>query len=89
MALNQLNYVLYYNMNTKLLWIFSVKLISPCQVVRRFTKEWLEKMSPPFGAISSGILLVIIYTTFCDTFSRADSQFSGSAVIRIAIIGTV
>lgn len=67
---------------------YSVKLIFPCQVVRRFTKEWLEKMSLPFGAISSGILLVIIYSTFCDTFSRADSQFSGSAVIRITIIGT-
>ena len=56
--------------------------------MRSFTKEWLERKSPPFGAISSGILLVIIYTTFCDTFSKADSQFSGSAVVRVAIIGT-
>ena len=35
----------------------------------------------------SGILLLIIYTTFCDTFSKADSQFSVSAVLRVAIIG--
>jgi sodium/bile acid cotransporter 7 len=58
------------------------------QVVRRFTKEWLERKTLPFGAISSGILLTIIYTTFCDTFSKADGQFSGSAVLRVAIIGT-
>jgi sodium/bile acid cotransporter 7 len=56
------------------------------QVVRRFTKEWLERKTLPFGAISSGILLTIIYTTFCDTFSKADGQFSGSAVLRVAII---
>ena len=56
--------------------------------MRRFTKEWLERNTPPFGAISSGILLTIIYTTFCDTFSKADGQFSGSAVLTVAIIGT-
>ena len=38
------------------------------QLVRGFIKEWLEQKSPPFGAISSCILLLIIYATFCDTF---------------------
>ena len=32
-------------------------------------KKKLEEINPPFGTISSCILLLIIYTTFCDTFS--------------------
>ena len=38
------------------------------QVVRKFVKTTLEEWNPPFGTISSVILLLIIYTTFCDTF---------------------
>ena len=38
------------------------------QIVRKFVKEWLEAKKPPFGQIGSFMLLMIIYTTFCDTF---------------------
>lgn len=39
------------------------------QVARQFIKEWMQKTKPPFGTIGSCMLLLIIYTTFCDTFS--------------------
>jgi len=38
------------------------------QFLRRFVKDWLEAKKPPFGQIGSFMLLMIIYTTFCDTF---------------------
>lgn len=43
------------------------------QVLRRNdnVRNWLETTQPPFGQIGSGILLMIIYTTFCDTFGSA------------------
>ncbi|XP_021500984.1 sodium/bile acid cotransporter 7 isoform X2 [Meriones unguiculatus] len=40
------------------------------QIVRRHIKDWLERRKPPFGVVSSSVLLMIIYTTFCDTFSN-------------------
>ncbi|XP_051025244.1 sodium/bile acid cotransporter 7 isoform X3 [Acomys russatus] len=40
------------------------------QIIRRYIKDWLERKKPPFGAVSSSVLLMIIYTTFCDTFSN-------------------
>ncbi|EDV24457.1 uncharacterized protein TRIADDRAFT_25902 [Trichoplax adhaerens] len=39
------------------------------QIVRMYVKNWLETTKPPIGTIGSCILLIIIYTTFCDTFS--------------------
>lgn len=40
------------------------------QIVRRHVKDWLERRKPPFGVVSSSVLLMVIYTTFCDTFSN-------------------
>ncbi|XP_022079555.1 sodium/bile acid cotransporter 7-B-like [Acanthaster planci] len=40
------------------------------QVLRRFIKEWLERTKPPFGTLGKAVLLLIIYSTFCDTFSN-------------------
>ena len=39
------------------------------QVTRHFIKGWMQQNKPPFGTIGSCMLLLIIYTTFCDTFS--------------------
>ena len=39
------------------------------QITRQFIKDWMQKTKPPFGTIGSCMLLLIIYTTFCDTFS--------------------
>ena len=49
----------------------SVTVVIPLicgQILRQFVKEWLEVRKPPFGEMSSFMLLMIIYTTFCDTF---------------------
>ncbi|KAG7232571.1 hypothetical protein INR49_008384 [Caranx melampygus] len=34
------------------------------QVCRSFLREFLERKKPPFGTVSSAVLLMIIYTTF-------------------------
>lgn len=57
------------------------------QIVRYFVKEWLEKKSPPFGTIGSCILLLIIYTTFCDTFASPQPPVSVMSLINVIIVG--
>ncbi|EPY79074.1 hypothetical protein CB1_000961023 [Camelus ferus] len=56
------------------------------QVVRRYIKDWLERKKPPFGAISSSVLLMIIYTTFCDTFSNPNIDLDKFSLILILFI---
>ncbi|XP_005386720.1 PREDICTED: sodium/bile acid cotransporter 7 isoform X1 [Chinchilla lanigera] len=56
------------------------------QIVRRYIKEWLERKKPPFGAISSSVLLMIIYTTFCDTFSNPHFDLDKFSLILILFI---
>ncbi|XP_029090800.1 sodium/bile acid cotransporter 7 isoform X2 [Monodon monoceros] len=55
-------------------------------IVRRYIKDWLERKKPPFGAVSSSVLLVIIYTTFCDTFSNPDIDLDRFSLILILFI---
>lgn len=40
------------------------------QFSRRYIRGWLDSRKPPLGHIGSFMLLMIIYTTFCDTFSN-------------------
>ncbi|KAM4674377.1 sodium/bile acid cotransporter 7 isoform 1-T1 [Amazona ochrocephala] len=56
------------------------------QVVRRYIKDWLERKKPPFGAISSCVLLMIIYTTFCDTFANPNIDLDKFSLIIIVLI---
>jgi sodium/bile acid cotransporter 7 len=56
------------------------------QVVRYFIKSYLEAMKIPFSQISSGILLLIIYTTFCDTFLHADISISPSSLVVLVLV---
>ncbi|XP_059031976.1 sodium/bile acid cotransporter 7 isoform X7 [Mustela lutreola] len=55
-------------------------------IVRRYIKDWLERKKPPFGAISSSVLLMIIYTTFCDTFSNPNIDLDKFSLILILFI---
>ena len=57
------------------------------QIARTFVKGWLERTKPPFGTIGSFILLAIIYTTFCDTFSNSSLQVDRYDLVAIAFIG--
>uniref|UniRef100_A0A6I8NGA4 Sodium/bile acid cotransporter n=1 Tax=Ornithorhynchus anatinus TaxID=9258 RepID=A0A6I8NGA4_ORNAN len=56
------------------------------QIVRRYIKDWLERKKPPFGAISSSVLLMIIYTTFCDTFSNPNIDLDKFSLVIIVFI---
>ncbi|XP_045854398.1 sodium/bile acid cotransporter 7 isoform X5 [Meles meles] len=56
------------------------------QIVRRYIKDWLERKKPPFGAVSSTVLLMIIYTTFCDTFSNPNIDLDKFSLILILFI---
>lgn len=57
---------------TKIVSTLTITVVFPLvvgQVTRQFIKDWMQRTKPPFGTISSSMLLLIIYTTFCDTFS--------------------
>ncbi|KAM6361325.1 sodium/bile acid cotransporter 7 isoform 2-T2 [Alca torda] len=56
------------------------------QIVRRYIKDWLERKKPPFGTISSCVLLMIIYTTFCDTFANPNIDLDKFSLIIIVLI---
>ncbi|XP_072899041.1 sodium/bile acid cotransporter 7 isoform X1 [Hemitrygon akajei] len=56
------------------------------QIARRYIKDWLERKKPPFGAISSCVLLMIIYSTFCDTFSNPKIDLDTFSLILIVFI---
>ncbi|XP_055465039.1 sodium/bile acid cotransporter 7 isoform X2 [Psammomys obesus] len=59
------------------------------QIVRRYIKDWLERKKPPFGVVSSSVLLMIIYTTFCDTFSNPLIDLDVFSLIVILFIISV
>lgn len=56
------------------------------QVCRRFLREFLDRRKPPFGVVSSCVLLMIIYTTFCDTFSNSSIQLDPTSLLFIVLI---
>ncbi|XP_069412856.1 sodium/bile acid cotransporter 7 isoform X4 [Ovis canadensis] len=55
-------------------------------IVRRYIKDWLERKQPPFGAVSSSVLLMIIYTTFCDTFSNPSIDLDKFGLLLVLFI---
>uniref|UniRef100_A0A3B4BGE0 Sodium/bile acid cotransporter n=1 Tax=Periophthalmus magnuspinnatus TaxID=409849 RepID=A0A3B4BGE0_9GOBI len=52
---------------------------------RRFLRDFLDRRKPPFGAVSSCVLLMIIYTTFCDTFSNPTIELEPSSLLIFLI----
>ncbi|XP_051061842.1 sodium/bile acid cotransporter 7 isoform X2 [Phodopus roborovskii] len=59
------------------------------QIIRRYIKDWLERKKPPFSAVSSSVLLMIIYTTFCDTFSNPHIDLDKFSLVLILFIISV
>ncbi|XP_035298403.1 sodium/bile acid cotransporter 7 isoform X3 [Cricetulus griseus] len=55
-------------------------------IIRRYIKDWLERKKPPFSAVSSSVLLMIIYTTFCDTFSNPHIDLDKFSLVLILFI---
>ncbi|TRY98617.1 hypothetical protein DNTS_005291 [Danionella cerebrum] len=56
------------------------------QVCRRFLRECLDRRKPPFGTVSSVVLLMIIYTTFCDTFSNSNIELDHLSLLSVSFI---
>uniref|UniRef100_A0A8C1EXE3 Sodium/bile acid cotransporter n=1 Tax=Cyprinus carpio carpio TaxID=630221 RepID=A0A8C1EXE3_CYPCA len=56
------------------------------QVCRRFLRECLDRRKPPFGTVSSVVLLMIIYTTFCDTFSNPNIELDHLSLLIVIFI---
>lgn len=56
------------------------------QVCRGFLREFLDRKKPPFGTVSSVVLLMIIYTTFCDTFSNPNIELDPTSLLLVAFI---
>ncbi|TKS93248.1 Sodium/bile acid cotransporter 7 [Collichthys lucidus] len=48
--------------------------------------ECLERRKPPFGAVSSAVLLMIIYTTFCDTFSNPNIELDPTSLLLVSFM---
>ena len=58
------------------------------KLCRRFLRESLERRKLPFGTVSSFILLLIIYTTFCDTFSNPDVELEPTSLLVVVLTST-
>uniref|UniRef100_A0A671PBQ3 Sodium/bile acid cotransporter n=1 Tax=Sinocyclocheilus anshuiensis TaxID=1608454 RepID=A0A671PBQ3_9TELE len=56
------------------------------QMCRRFLRECLDRRKPPFGTVSSVVLLMIIYTTFCDTFSNPNIELDHLSLLIVVFI---
>uniref|UniRef100_A0A671LEM8 Sodium/bile acid cotransporter n=1 Tax=Sinocyclocheilus anshuiensis TaxID=1608454 RepID=A0A671LEM8_9TELE len=56
------------------------------QVCRRSLRECLDRRKPPFGTVSSVVLLMIIYTTFCDTFSNPNIELDHLSLLIVVFI---
>jgi len=56
------------------------------QLVRMYIKDWLEETKPPLGQIGSFMLLMIIYTTFCDTFASDVSAVKPLELLIVALL---
>ncbi|XP_072039872.1 sodium/bile acid cotransporter 7-like isoform X2 [Amphiura filiformis] len=56
------------------------------QVLRIYIKGWLERTQPPFGQVGKAVLLLIIYSTFCETFSNTALQIDHHSLLAIAVI---
>jgi len=57
------------------------------QLVRPRIRTWMERTNPPLNNIGSFMLLMIIYTTFCDTFSSDVNAVDPMELI--ILVGTI
>lgn len=56
------------------------------QTLRKTLKIWLDRKHIPLGSIGSAILLLIIYTTFCDTFANEDINIDFISLMSIVFL---
>ncbi|XP_060586373.1 sodium/bile acid cotransporter 7-like isoform X2 [Ruditapes philippinarum] len=56
------------------------------QWIRRYLANFINLKSVPWGQIGSGVLLLIIYATFCDTFSQESIDVDPSSFFITVIL---
>lgn len=56
------------------------------QVLRSNMKVWIDRQHIPYGDIGSAILLLIIYTTFCDTFSNDNINIDFISLMSVVFL---
>lgn len=56
------------------------------QIVRQFYGASIKRLAPTFSKFSSATLLLIIYTTFCDTFSHDDIDIDELSLMSIVAL---
>ncbi|KAL5011446.1 hypothetical protein ScPMuIL_009997 [Solemya velum] len=56
------------------------------QIIHRKHQQWLETLQIPYGGIGRVTLLMIIYTTFCDTFSHHKVTIDAPSLISIIFL---
>ncbi|MEQ2159072.1 hypothetical protein GOODEAATRI_018800 [Goodea atripinnis] len=66
--------------------VILTKAVGGNEVCRGFLREFLERRRPPFSTISSAVLLMIIYTTFCDTFSNPNIELDPTSLLLVVLI---
>ncbi len=73
----------------KIVTTLSITVVFPLiigQIIRRYIKDWMQRTQPPFGTIGSCMLLLIIYTTFCDTFSSDMGTLAASEILITGVL---
>ena len=54
--------------------------------LRNYLKASLEKRNIPYSTIGNLLLLLIIYSTFCDTFQSSHFQISSNSLLQLCFI---
>ncbi|XP_012944016.1 sodium/bile acid cotransporter 7-B isoform X2 [Aplysia californica] len=56
------------------------------QIIRNSQYRWLQRQRIPFRTIGHVLILFIIYTTFCATFSRTDIQMDTLSLLSTIVL---
>ena len=54
--------------------------------IRRNFKDFLDRQKIPYSMIGNLVLLLIIFTTFCDTFSSSNFEMDKLSLLQIAFV---
>ena len=54
--------------------------------LRNYLKSNLEKRNIPYSTIGNLVLLLIIFSTFCDTFQSSDFQIASTSLVQLTFV---
>ncbi|CAG5131287.1 unnamed protein product, partial [Candidula unifasciata] len=56
------------------------------QIIRSRQQRWLHRQNVPFATIGQVLIIYIIYTTFCSTFSRTDFDVDTYSLVALTLL---